>query len=112
MIEVVGAHRVRIQVDAPRLTIHSKLRRVAHDDLSRRPSRRKAQLDRLDPLGALLGGPLLEERLTRGAVDIAFEHNRPPRDATQRALRDREIVPHQVEAWCGRLAERMACRGS
>jgi hypothetical protein len=33
-----------------------------------------------------LGGPLLEEWLTRGAIDIAFEHDRPPRDATQCAL--------------------------
>jgi hypothetical protein len=43
------------------------------------------------------GGPLLEEWLTRGAIDIAFEHDRPPRDATQCALRDRRIVPHQVK---------------
>src|ERR1700761_8122032 len=45
----------------------------------------------------MLGGPLLEERLTRGAIDIAFEHDRPPRDATQCALRDRRIVSHQVK---------------
>jgi hypothetical protein len=70
---------------------------ASYNDLSRRPPRWKAQLHRLDPLGALLGGPLLEERLTRGAIDIAFEHDRPPRNATQRALRDRRIVSHQVE---------------
>src|SRR6516162_9146457 len=97
MLEVVSAHRVRIQVDAPEVHHPQKLRRVAHDNLSRRPPRRKAQLHCLDPLGALLGGPLLEEWFTRGAIDIAFEHDRPPRDATQCALRDRRIVLHQVK---------------
>jgi hypothetical protein len=45
----------------------------------------------------MLGGPLLKERLTRGAIDIAFEHDRSPRDATQCGLRDRHIVPRQVK---------------
>jgi hypothetical protein len=31
MLEVVGAHRVRIQVDAPEVHHPQKLRRVAHD---------------------------------------------------------------------------------
>jgi hypothetical protein len=97
MIEVVGAHRVRIQVDAPEVHHPQKLRRIPHDNLSRRPPRRKAQLHRLDPLGALLGGPLLEERLTCGAIDISFEHDWPPRYATQCALCDRRIVSHQVK---------------
>jgi hypothetical protein len=83
MIEVVGAHWVRIEVHHPQ-----KRGRVAHHDLSRRrtPTESAALLD---PLGALLGGLLLENG---GAIDKAFEHDGPPRDATQRALRDRRIV--------------------
>src|SRR5262249_61318910 len=70
-----------------------------------RPPRATPPPHRPDPLGALLGGPLLEERLTRGAIDIAFEHDRPPRDATQCALRDRRIVSHQVKLGVAGLRE-------
>jgi len=88
MIEVVGAHWVRIQVDAPEVQHPQKRGRVAHHDLSRRrtPTESAALLD---PLRALLGGLLLENG---GAIDKAFEHDGPPRNATQRALRDRRIV--------------------
>src|SRR5262249_35081739 len=51
----------------------------------------------LDPLRVLLGSPLLEERLALGAVDVALEHDRPPRDTAQRALGDRDVIPGQVE---------------
>src|SRR6516164_282619 len=44
MIEVVGAHWVGIQVDAPEVHHPQKRGRVAHHDLSRRRTRRKAQL--------------------------------------------------------------------
>ena len=33
MVEVVGAHRVRVQVDAAEVHDPRELRRVAHDDL-------------------------------------------------------------------------------
>ena len=111
MLEVVGAHRVRVQVDAAEVHDPQELRRVAHDDLARGPARREAQLDRLDPLGTLLGRALLEERLALGAVHVALEHDRPPRDAAQRAVGDRRVVPRQVELRVARPAERTPCPG-
>src|SRR5437773_470486 len=97
MLEVVGAYRVRVQVDAPQVDDPQQLRRVAHHDLLRRPARRKAQLHRLDPVGVLRGGPLLEERLALRAVHVALEHDRPRRDPSQRPVGDRHVVLRQVE---------------
>jgi hypothetical protein len=80
MLEVVDAHRMRIQVDAPEVDDPQKLRRVAHDHLLRRAPRGEPQLHGLDPVGVLGGGPLLEERLPLGAVHVALEHDRPRGD--------------------------------
>src|SRR2546426_12831347 len=79
MLEVVGAHRVRIQVDATEVHGPQQLRRVAHDDLSRGPARGKAQLHRLDPLGMPLGSPLLEERLAPRAPSLTLGDEEPRR---------------------------------
>src|SRR2546426_3191283 len=105
MLEVVGAHRVRVQVDAPQVYDPQQLRRVAHDDLSRGPARGKAELHRLDPLGMDLGCPFLEEWLVICAVYIALEHDRPPSNPSQRRLGDRRIVPGQVELRVAGLLE-------
>jgi hypothetical protein len=105
MLEVVGAHRVRIEINASQVHDPQKLRRIAHDDLPRRPTRWKAELDRFDPLGPPLRGALLEERLTQSPIHVALEHDRPPRDATQRAVGDRRVVPREVELRVASLRE-------
>src|SRR5205814_814919 len=43
------------------------------------------------------GGPLLEERLALRAVHVALEHDRPPRDPTQRPFGDRHVVLRQID---------------
>src|SRR6266545_1621444 len=73
VLEIVGAHGMRVQVDATEIDDPQKLSRVTHDDLSRRPAGWKAQLHRLDPLGMLFGSPLLKERLTLRAAHVALE---------------------------------------
>src|SRR2546422_9833256 len=98
MLEVVGAHRVRIQVDATEVHGPQQLRRVAHDDLSRGPARGKAQLHRLDPLGMPLGSPLLEERLAPPAIHVALEPDRPPRDPPERATAGPRAIPPPAAA--------------
>jgi hypothetical protein len=97
VLEVVGPHRMRVQVDAPEVDDPEKLCRVAYDDLSRRPAGWKAQLHRLDPLGMLFGGPFLKERLTLSAAHVALEHHRPRRDPPQRPLGHRHVVLGQVQ---------------
>src|SRR5262249_1786104 len=49
------------------------------------------------PRGTLLGGSLLEERLTVGAVYVALQDDWPPGDAPERAFGHRHVVPRQVE---------------
>ncbi len=97
VLKVLGAYRVRVQVDASQVDDPEELRRVAHDDLSRCPARRKAHLHRLDPVGVLRRCPLLEERIALRAIDVALEHDRPPGDPAQRPSGDRRIVPGQGE---------------
>src|SRR5437867_12130917 len=74
VFEIVGAHRMRVQVDAPEVYDPEKLCRVADDDLSCRPAGRKAQLYRLDPLGMLFGSLLLTEPLTLRPAHVALDH--------------------------------------
>src|SRR3989475_10958209 len=97
MLEVVGAHRMRVQVDAPQVYDPQQLRRVSHDDLSRGPARGKAHFHRLDPLGMDLGCPFLEEWLVICAVYIALEHDRPRSHPEARPTSDRGIQSGQVE---------------
>jgi hypothetical protein len=105
VLEVVGADRVRVEVDAAEVDDPEQLRGVAHDDLARGAPRRELQLDRLDPVRVLLGSALLEERLGVGAVDVALQDDRPAGDPAKRAVGDREVVPREVELRVARLRE-------
>src|SRR5262249_41635419 len=68
-----------------------------HHDLPRGSTRRKGELDSLDPLGSMLGSALLEEGLALGTVHVTLEHDWSSGDAAQRPLGDRGIVLHEVE---------------
>src|SRR5258706_15864614 len=53
MLQIVRAHRMRIEIDAPEVHDPRELRGVAHDYFFRGSSRGKRERDRLDPLGSL-----------------------------------------------------------
>ena len=97
VLEVVSAHRVRIEVDAAEVDDPGQLGRVAHDDLRGGPTGREAQLHRLDPRRPRLGRPLLEEEVAAGAVHEALEGHRPAGHAAQRPVGHGEVVAHEVE---------------
>src|SRR6266536_270626 len=105
MVQVVRADGMRVEVDAPQVHDPRELRRVAHDDLVRGPPRGERELHRLDPRRPGLRGPLLEEELALGAVDVALHRHRPPVDASQRAVGHRHVVTDQVELRVARLRE-------
>ena len=65
MVEVVGADRVRVEVDAAEVDDPGQAGRVADDDLVGRPTGRERELHRLEPGGAVVRRPLLEEELAR-----------------------------------------------
>ncbi len=97
MVEVIGPHRVRVQIDAPEVDDPEELRGVAHHDLARRAPGGEAELHRLDPVGTPLGRPLLEERLLLRAIHVALEDDRPRRDPAQRSLGHRGVVLREIE---------------
>jgi len=63
VLKVLGAYRVRVQVDTSQVDDPEELRRVAHDDLSPLSGPTESASHRLDPVGVLRGAPLLEERI-------------------------------------------------
>src|SRR5215472_10602432 len=97
VVEVFGQHRVRVQVDAAQVDHPGDAGHVAGHHLVGGAPGREAEQDRLDPVGPLVRGPLLEERLALGAVHVPLEHHGPPGHAAQRSVRHGEVVLDQVE---------------
>jgi len=97
MIEIAGAHRMRMQLDATEIDDPRKPRRVIDNDFFRSASRRERERYRSQPRGALRWCALLIERLTFGAIDVSLEDKRTIPDSGQRARRDRQIVANQVQ---------------
>jgi hypothetical protein len=97
MIEIVGAHRVRVQLEAREVGHPEQCGGVARHNFLRRPSGRKPERDDLDPRQARLRRALLKEKLAAGAVRIPHEDIGPSAGAAQRAVGDSEVVARQVE---------------
>ena len=97
MIEILGAHRMRVQLEAGEIGHPRERRRVARHDFFGGAARRKLQRDDFDPRRPRLRRPLLEEELAVDAVRIADEHVRPAASAAQRAVGDREVVANEIQ---------------
>ena len=97
VIEVLGPHRVRMEIDAGQVDDPQELGGVAQDDLVGGAPGGKAELDGLDPVRPLLRRPLLVEELLVDAVDVALEDERPAAGRLQRRPGDRQVVVGQVE---------------
>ncbi len=105
MLEVLGANRVRVQLEAGKIGEPGEGRRITRNDLVGRAPRRKAQFDHLDPGRPALGRPLLIEVLATDAVRVAHEHVGTAARATQRPFGHRKVIAHQVELGVLRLGE-------
>ena len=97
MIEIAGAHRMRMQLDAAQVDDPGEPRRVIDDDLFRGAARRERQRYGSQPRRPLGGRALLIKRLAFGAVDETLENDRTIPDSGERARRDRQVVAHEVE---------------
>ena len=97
MVEVVGADRMRIEVDAAEVGDPREARRIVQDDLVRGPAGRERQGRGPDEVGQVLGRALLEEGLSGGAVDEPLQRHRPVTGAAQRPVGDRQVVVHEIE---------------
>ena len=80
MIEVGGAHRVRVQLEAAEVDDPGEAGGVVDDDLLGGPPRRKREGGGAKPAGALLGRSLLVEDLALGAVDEPLQNDGPVGD--------------------------------
>ena len=105
VLHVVGAHGVRVEVDAAEVRDPREARRLVDDDLVGRPTRRERQRRDAHPLGPVVGRPLLEERLLVDPVDEPLERHRPAADARQRPVGDGDEVGHHVELGVAGLGE-------
>ena len=97
VVEVLGADRVRVEVEAAEVRDPGEAGGLVEHDLVGGPAGREGERRRPDPLGRVVGGALLEERLLLGAVDEALERHRPAAHARQRPVGDREEVADEVE---------------
>src|SRR5580704_18787178 len=92
MIEIAGAHRVRVQFDAAKVHDPGKPGCVIDHDFFGGAAGRERQSDRAQPGWPLLWCALLIKRLRLGAVDETLEHNRSISNPRQRSWSYGEIV--------------------
>ena len=97
VLEIAGADRVRVQVDAAEVHHPGELRGVADHDLLGGAARGEAQLHHLDPRRPRRGRALLVEELALGPVDVALQRHRAIAHAAQRAVGDGEVVADELE---------------
>ena len=109
VIEIVGAHRMRMQLEA-REVRHPGKRGIARHDLLGAAPGGKAKRHHLDPGRPRLGRALLIEELAADAVRIAHEHVGPAAGAAQRALGHREVVAREIQLGVSRLRKEHLAR--
>ncbi len=97
MIELLGADRMRMQLDAGQVGHPCERGRVAGHDLFSGAARRELQRDDFDPLRTRIRRALLVEELLAETVRISHQHVRPAARAAQRALGNLEVVRHEIE---------------
>src|SRR2546430_383707 len=97
MLEIVGANRMRIQVDTSEIDDPRELRRIPYDDLFRRPTRREPQLHGFDPFRSSSRRALLEEEVAFDAVDVPLHRHRPAGHTAHRPVTDGDVVVDEIE---------------
>ena len=100
MIEVVGAHRVGMQLQAREVGHPDEGRGISWDDLLGGPAGRKLQRDDLDPVGSRLRCPLLVEELPINSVRIPYRARSADRRLPAGRLRRRRRSTARHRAWC------------
>ena len=98
MVEILGAHRMRVQLEAREIGEPGERGGVAgHDLLPRSVPRGSGSSTTSTHERARGRRALLEEVLATDAVGIADHHVGPPARAAQGAVGDGQVVAHQVE---------------
>ncbi|SHU16053.1 Uncharacterised protein [Mycobacteroides abscessus subsp. abscessus] len=96
VVQVIGAHRMRIEIDTAEVDHPGQRRRIGDDGLAGRGPARIVQLRRGDPIRTFFRHALLKHRLLRDALDEPLQDHRPVAYPAQRPVCDIEVVVDQV----------------
>ena len=110
VIEILGADRMRMQLDAREVRHPGERGRIARHHFFRGAARRKFQRHHFDPLRPRFRRALLIEKFLADAVGVAHQHVRAAAGAAQRAFGHREVVANQVELGVARFWEQHLVR--
>jgi hypothetical protein len=105
VLEVVGAHRMRVQFDATEVRHPHERGGIARDDFERGATRGEREFDGVDPIGPGVGRALLEEEVAVDPIEVAHEHVRTTARAAKRAIGDGDEVVRDIELRDPRLGE-------
>jgi hypothetical protein len=105
MVEILGLHGMRVEVDAAEIDRPHQAGGVAQHGFLSRGARGVLEFGDLDEVRALLRRSLLKDRFLGDALDEAFQDHRPTMDAAQRAVGDREVVIDQIELRDAQIVE-------
>ena len=97
MVEIAGAYRVRMQLDAAEVDDPGKPRRIIDHEFFRSPTRRERQRGGSQPRRTLGGRALLIKRLAFGAINESLENDRAILDPGESARRDGQVVADEIE---------------
>src|SRR5262249_52294326 len=96
MLEIPGPYRVRVQLEAAEVREPGQRRRIVRHALLRRASRRKVQLDHVNPGWAGPGRALLVEVLAVDTLRVANQHVGTAASPAERALCDSDVVTDEI----------------
>ena len=105
MIEVLGAHGMRMQLETREVGHPGERCGSAGHHFVGAAARRKPQRHHLHPGRPRVRRTLLIERWRANAIGEPHQHVRPPAGAAQRAFRYRQVVIDKIELGVLRLGE-------
>ena len=97
MIEIVGANRMRVQLEAREIRHPRQRRRVARHDFFGGAARRKPQRDHLDPGRPRLAARASGRRTPRRCRSDSGRARSADRRRAKRAVRDGQVVADEIE---------------
>ena len=112
LVDVRATRRPRVEVDDGEVRRPGDLRDLGHAELVGVPAGRERDARRLDPLGPLLGHPLLVDHLALDPVREAAQLRRALVERADDAVADREVVLDEIELRLAAAPERAPCPGS
>src|SRR6266705_1862828 len=97
MIEILCAHRMRMQLEAGEIGHPGQGCSIPRHDFLRAATRGKPYADHLHPWRSILGCSLLKEKLAANAIRKPNHDVGTPAGSTQRTVGNKEVVTNEIE---------------